>query len=669
MSEKHILLADPNARTAEELRQALGEGWIVNSVETGAAALRELRAQAYDGLVTGLHLADMPPKQLLNRVRTKFPKIIRFIVASEEDRELLVKEALGAHQFLIRPFDADGLRATIEGALATDRWLESEPLRKLVARMRSLPTLPALYLEIVAALKSPNTTTEDVGGLIGQDMAITTKLLQVINSAYFGLPRTVTSPAEAVTLLGFETAKSMVLAVKLLNQYDRIHTGGFSIDALWQHSTAVANSARQLVLLQTGERGLAEAAFTAGLLHDVGKAVLAGNFGEQYAGADSLARKQHLPFCEVEKEIFGAHHGEVGAYLLSLWGLPGSVLEAAAMHHDPARSNDQTFTLLTAVHVADALQYVANPDPLGHVAPTLNLGYLESIGMNECLSSWCEELLGAEAAARFLQVEQTPAPASVPQPGLAFSPPPASLVCADDVAAESRAAGPDDPAAPVEEPCVAEANKAFEIAPAAEPAEIQCEASAPDFGTVSPAGPSVPQDVAPPISSAVRPNRWLVAAGLPALCLLVVCVMLGRLVRDGQNSVPVQAREPQTGQAEPAGPAAVAEHEAPNEPKISPIDLASSSNSVPAPSATLDSTADSSKLAPDLAVKPAPVTKPSFPALKLQGIFYSPQHPSAILNGTLVRQNDRVDGARVVEIKPTTVTLEFQKERRILALE
>src|SRR5581483_118348 len=213
MSEKHILLADPDARTAEELRQALGQGWIVNSVETAAAALRELRAQAYDGLIVSLHLTDMPPKQLLNRVRTKFPNRIGFVVASEQDRKLVVYESLGAHQILIRPFDADGLRTTIAGALGTERWLESEQLRKLVARMRSLPTVPALYLDIIAALRSPTATTEDVGQLIVQDMAITTKLLQVINSAYFGLPRTVTSPAEAVALLGFETAKSMVMAV------------------------------------------------------------------------------------------------------------------------------------------------------------------------------------------------------------------------------------------------------------------------------------------------------------------------------------------------------------------------------------------------------------------------------------------------------------------------
>ncbi|HTL17563.1 MAG TPA: response regulator, partial [Patescibacteria group bacterium] len=355
MSEKHILLADPDANTTEEFRQALGQEWTLQTVAKGAAALQELKTSAYDGLVVSLHLGDMTPAQLLNRVRNKYPKIVRFIVATEQDRKRVVKEVLGAHQFIIRPFDSQALKTTIKNALGSERWIENEQLQKLISRMRTLPAMPALYLEIVAALRSPNTTIDEVGSLIAQDMAITTKLLQVINSAYFGLPRTVTSPSEAISLLGFETAKSMVLGVKLLNQYDRIKTGEFSIDGLWQHCTDVAHNARRLVLLQTGDRTLAEEAFAAGLLHDVGKAVLAGNFGEQYAGAESLARKQELAVCEVEKEIFGATHGEVGAYLLSLWGLPNGVLEATALHHEPGRSADQSFTILTAVHVANAL--------------------------------------------------------------------------------------------------------------------------------------------------------------------------------------------------------------------------------------------------------------------------------------------------------------------------
>jgi putative nucleotidyltransferase with HDIG domain len=493
--------------------------------------------------------------------------------------------------------------------------------------------------------------------------------LQVINSAYFGLPRTVTSPSEAVALLGFETARSMVTAVKLLNQYDRIKAEGFSIDSLWQHSTAVANSARQLVLLQTGERSLAEAAFAAGLLHDVGKAVLAGNFGEQYAGADSLARKQHLPLCAVEKEIFGAHHGEVGAYMLSLWGLPRNLLEAAAFHHDPARSADKTFTVLTAVHVANALQYIANPDTLGHVAPELDLGYLESIGMSECLSSWCEEVLGEEAASRYLAPKQASAKSSVPQPELAFTPPPASAVRPDPAAPEPLLDTLASEKAPAKELCAAEPAAHVEISTNAE-SDDQGELIVEESVTTTPADTTLSQENPQPVSTGSSRNRWLVAAGLPALGLVIVCLVVARSGRDHQDSVPVQAREPQPAQAEPAPASVTDDPRALNDVKDTGpgLDSAVSSNNVASPLAGAGSSISSPKAAQEVAAQPA-VTKPTFPALKLQGILFSPQHPSAIINGALVRRNDRLDGARIVEIRQTTVTVEFQKERRILSLE
>ena len=192
-----------------------------------------------------------------------------------------------------------------------------------------------------------------------------TKLLQVLNSACFGLPRRITNPAEAVGILGFETVKPMVtLTIKLLNLlWTRSNPSIFP-------STVSGATARKwhvrrskLFMLQTDDqRAGRKAAFTAGLMHDLGKIVLAANFDEQYRGAQSLARKQQMPLCEVEKEFFGAGHGEIGAYLLGLWGMPLDLLEVAALHHQPSRSINKGFSVLTAVHVANALEH---RDPIG----------------------------------------------------------------------------------------------------------------------------------------------------------------------------------------------------------------------------------------------------------------------------------------------------------------
>jgi HD-like signal output (HDOD) protein len=689
MSQKHILLADADAKTVEEFREALGQEWIVKSVVTGSAALDELKSQVYDGLVASLNLQDIETAQLLNKVRTKYPTTVRFVVASEKDRERVVKEVLGAHQFLIRPFDAEGLRTTLERALAFDRWIDNDKLHKLVARMRSLPTVPALYLEILAALRSSDTTTEEVGEMIAKDMAITTKLLQVINSAYFGLPRTVTSPSEAVGLLGFETVKSMVIAVKLLNQYDRMKLGEFSVERLWQHSTAVAHNARRLVLLQTGERTLAEEAFTAGLLHDVGKAVLAGNFTDQYQGAQSLARKQQIPMWVVEKEIFGASHGEIGAYLLGLWGLPLGVLEATALHHQPTRSANKVFAALSAVHVANVLQHEAGPDLEGDVAPKLDLEYLTEIGMVECLPAWREEILGPEAADSELVSEELDPGSSLPRPNLTSVPPPnAALFSSDEPLARSpneiapsSATQPDEltgvPAAPgngnVDD--VQENQGAPDIDQGQTPASSE-ESVQLDPGAFSQwRGPELAEpELAASGAAPAKPRQsWLTVCVVAVLGLLVAWLTLGRKTGENQKALVVRAQpikhsletnaskavDITSAQSRKDSAEVMMRHGPETNAPVSPDTKISSGPAAASGSLT---NADSSK-------QPGTEMQIIFPELKLQGILFSPLNPSAIINGILVRTNDLVLGVRITEIKRSSVIIDYQHQRKTLSLE
>jgi putative nucleotidyltransferase with HDIG domain len=695
MGEKHILLADGDAKTLEEFRQALGQKWRVTGVGTAAAALEELKKQAYDGLVVSLNLADQQPAHLLSKVRSRFPKTARFVVAAEKDRERVVKELLGAHQFLIRPFDADGLQATIERALAFELWIDNDNLHKLVARMRTLPTVPALYLEILAALKSADTTTEDVGALIEKDMSITTKLLQVINSAYFGLPRTVTSPEEVVGLLGFETVKVMVIAIKLLNQYDRIKPADFSIDRLWKHSTAVANSARHLVLLQSGDRAQAEAAFAAGLLHDVGKVILAGNFADQYRGVQSMARTRHLQLWEVEKEIFGTSHCEIGAYLLGLWGLPLEILEAAALHHQPARTANKLFSALTAVHVANVLERAVTPDFEGEVPATIDMEYLAEIGMVECLHDWCEEILGPEATEGYLAPPESDAKSCLPKSILASAPPPSSTIVSHNKSANlescesPKKAGLDADTVDLQPASEQEDLRGVGRAPNGVPSgalasdprldHLPSEGE-PECGADGPAAPptaaSPEFEPAPTRTPAVgRGNGWLYAAAVAGLTMLVSWFVLDWQSHRKQQAVVVHAKPIK------ATPAA-------DSPKLAVVPTArgdatagepatppgGKTNSIlppdaPSTSAASNDPASQAGVAPGIGTSSGPPSEPSFPDLKLQGILFSPRSASAIINGISVHRDDRVLGVRVLEIRPSGVIIEYQNRRKTLNLE
>jgi putative nucleotidyltransferase with HDIG domain len=388
MADKRILLADADGLTCGRFRQTFEHPWQVTCVASGTEALAELTRQPYEVLVASLDLAGLDGGELLNRVRKKYPRTARFLLASESDQDRVMKHVLGAHQFLSKQSEMSAWKSTIERSLALDHWIASPAIRDLLARIRTLPTIPTLYLEVRAALQSGHATTEEVGAIIARDMALMTKLLQLINSACFGLQREITDPAEAVGILGFETVKSVVMTIKLLAQYDKVKPVYFSIDRLWRHSREVARIAKQLVLLETGDRALADAAFTAGLLHDLGKIVLAANFDEQYSGVRSLALRQEIPLWEVEADIFGATHGEVGAYLLGRWGLPLDVLEAAALHHHPSRGRSNGFTTLAAVHIANVLESEANPDKDGFVAPKMDEAFLAATGLMDRLDDW-----------------------------------------------------------------------------------------------------------------------------------------------------------------------------------------------------------------------------------------------------------------------------------------
>ncbi len=406
MGNKHILIANADPPTLEEYGRALGKEWTVKLVASPNEALAEMAAHPSDVLVADCALPGANEGvELLDRVHAEYPKTIRILLAGELDKENRMADVEGSHLILTKPCDSETLKNAIERALSIDLWLTNDSLRELISRLRTFPIVPSLYLEVINALKSPHTTTAEVGAIIAKDMAMMTKLLQVTNSACFGLPRKISDPVEAVGILGFETVKSMVITLKLLSQYDKVKPVYFSIDRLWRHSTEVARISRRLAFTQQDDPVLAESAFTAGLMHDLGKLVLASNFDEQYSGAQALARRQQIPLWEVEKQIFGASHGEIGAYLLGLWGMPLDLVEAAALHHNPSRCLSKRFTPLTAVHVANALLYEAKPDKEGYVPAQVDEAYLADLGLDGRLQYWREmvltpELEGPEARTR-----------------------------------------------------------------------------------------------------------------------------------------------------------------------------------------------------------------------------------------------------------------------------
>ena len=280
-------------------------------------------------------------------------------------------------------------------------------------------------MEGVRVTVAAGATNSHVGEIIAGDAALTSEVLRLTNSAYLGLPRDITDPAEAVESLGLETVKALVMALRFLAEHSQLKPGYLSLEELWQHSINVAQLARDLVLFETKDRVLAAEALVAGLLHDLGKVVLATNFDDLYGRVHSLARKQPVALWDIEKEMFGASHGEIGGCLVGMWNMPSSVVEAAAFHHEPPLGEHQHLTPLAAVHIANVLEHQFRPSDEFRVAPAINTAFLNEIGLLQRLPVWRAVLAKRRAASAGPEVEPaeesqpefiTPVPSSAPPP-------------------------------------------------------------------------------------------------------------------------------------------------------------------------------------------------------------------------------------------------------------
>ena len=295
----------------------------------------------------------------------------------------MVTCALGPHQFLQKPIDATAIRAALDRATLVDRLFREPKVQSLVSKLRTFPSRPTVYVEVMRELRSIDCSPHVVGELVSRDLAISTKLLQITNSAFYGFSQRVSNPSDAVLLLGVETTASLVLGIEAFARLDNVKLHYFSTDQVWKHCQAVADSARAVADSLSPEAGIVHDTFTAGLLHDIGKLALAVNFEEEYRHALNEARAKNVPAWEVEKEMFGATHAEAGAYLLSLWGLPASVIEAVASHHLPARELPHVFNPAIAVHLANALDYADNSRRSGFPEFRMDLEYPGELGLQE----------------------------------------------------------------------------------------------------------------------------------------------------------------------------------------------------------------------------------------------------------------------------------------------
>lgn len=387
---KRVLFVDDEPRVLKGLQRAmfaLDPDFEMEFAEGGKAALDKLREASFDIVVTDMMMPGINGAELLNQVMALYPDTLRIVLSGHADPALITKCLPATHQFLSKPCEPEQILSTVERTTRLHDQLRAPALRKLVGKLRHVPSKPSLYEKITKKLQDPEAGISDIAAIVQQDIGMTAKLLKLSNSAFFGIQHEVSSAEEAVSYLGVETIKGLVLNSAIFDQFS-LTTSAFSTNNLWHHSLAVAALSREIMKSEGQARALAEATFTAGLLHDSGIAILAKNLGAEYNAVIESSKRSQRPIHVSENALLGGNHAELAACLLGLWGLPQALVEAIAFHHTPAPDRTPACTPLVAVHAANAFISKLCPAIPGVPAPELDEEYLEAMGYHDRIPLW-----------------------------------------------------------------------------------------------------------------------------------------------------------------------------------------------------------------------------------------------------------------------------------------
>jgi HD-like signal output (HDOD) protein len=392
MMRKRLLFVDDEQMVLDGLRRALWSmrnDWDIQFVSSGSDALEALSQDSYDAIISDMRMPRMDGVELLESVKERHGDVVRIVLSGQASKDAVLRSVAPAHQFLSKPCNLQELKDRLNQAFCSRDLLRNQPLASIVSRMRSLPSLPALYVELTEALQSENTSLRQIEEIIERDIGMATKILQLANSAFIAAHGRVSSLHEALSLIGAETVRSLTLSIHVFSQSSREPATAAHYSALWVHSVAVAALAQRVAMQETKNKAVSDEAFTTGLIHDVGKIVLLSELPNEYRRVIQEADGSPQSFHEMEMKQLGCTHGQVGAYLMSVWGLPSTIVQAVEYHDHPSELEGKDFAPLTAVHCADVI--VSSSDT-AHVNRDVELDaeYAQALGVADKITGWSE---------------------------------------------------------------------------------------------------------------------------------------------------------------------------------------------------------------------------------------------------------------------------------------
>lgn len=396
-----ILFVDDEQPILESLRRCfrpMRDKWDMSFSLGGQAALDLLTRVPHDVVVSDMRMPGLDGAQFLREVQVRYPESVRIILSGYSEELSVLKTVKIAHQYLSKPCKPENLIEAVEKALSLRGLLECRHIKALVGRLGTLPSLPEAYHRLVVALEDENSTLKALGDIVSDDVAMTASILRLVNSSFFGPPHRISSIHHAVNLIGGQTLRVLVLSTHLFSVLEPAVMPPFSVKSLWEHSQRTACFARIVAKAENACQADQDNGFIGGMLHDIGKLILATSLPDQYRKIVTRVQKEAIPIHAAEIEELGTSHAEVGAYLMGLWGFSQSVLEAVCWHHAPERQVVDPFSPILAVHVSNTLDHSLVRFHDGYAAWPLAFPGMEGPDFQERLSMWRERCANAMEA-------------------------------------------------------------------------------------------------------------------------------------------------------------------------------------------------------------------------------------------------------------------------------
>lgn len=388
-----VLFVDDNPQTLDgykRLFQSQKCHWNAIFADNAGLAVDLLETRYIDVIISDLEMPIVNGAILLQHVKKVSPHTIRIILSGCSEDKMIMETVKSAHRIFPKPSSYEAIIDILDRSYYLHQLIMSPNARRILMEVGTIPSIPLLLQEIMIAVEDESCSLNDIAKMISQDMGMSVNILRLVNSPYFGLPNEIVSIEQAVSLLGLEIIKTLIISVHFFESFKTPHEA--ELDELLNHSLNTANFCKKIFTSMKRNREESDRAFITGFMHDLGKLILMSYFPQKYSKfiAKLSEKENSADTISIEQAFFEANHGEIGAFLLGLWGFKDETIEAVAFHHSPMNAKYVDPLLLAALHCADVYEHEIRESMILSDTGTLDVAFLEKTGFIDKEEEWLQ---------------------------------------------------------------------------------------------------------------------------------------------------------------------------------------------------------------------------------------------------------------------------------------